>query len=484
MEFRSRRIFASFTWLVGAGAVAQLVQLPYAAFTSRVITPAEFGSYAAALTIATGVSLAANGGLNEAISRLETLEPQDQRGLTTWGIMLGLLGAAATWITAPLWARLFDNPESQELIRLLAISVLMTPYLAIAAGLSRRAGRFRQFALAGTLVGISGLALGSWAVWEWRVGLALAVPAVVSSIGMALLHPWYAGGWLVPGRARRNLAQHLHFGGRAVAVNVTEYLGVFLSQIGISRGPGSAALGQWNRAAVFSQMPIQLLTLTANRVLYPELGERWDREGGRTILGGVVYVMTWVAVSGALIWGAILVLLLPTFLGSGWDLAGWLAWPLSLAAGLGLAATAMTSALMAGNRFPSLTRLQFASSGLLGLSAVATLCTGNMWWTAAALPVAALLRYVLASRACRRSGYLHDGAELVLLSALATGALVSAALIGLVALAEASTFSASVGLALLTWCALASGTAFLVLRHPATKNALQDLRQGDRTTQV
>ena len=139
MESRSRRMFSSFTWLVGAGAVAQLVQLPYAAFTSRVLTPAEFGSYAVALTIATGVSFAANGGLNEAIGRLDAFEPEDQRGLTTWAILLGLLCAAVAWITAPLWARLFDNPASQDLIRLLALSVLVTPYLAVAAGFSRRA---------------------------------------------------------------------------------------------------------------------------------------------------------------------------------------------------------------------------------------------------------------------------------------------------------------------------------------------------------
>lgn len=191
------KIPRALAWTTALRVLTRLVAVGSVLLTARLISPQEFGIYAAILIANQAISAATD--LSIAASILQ-MERDPRRYLdTAWtvGIARGFLLFGLMLVGAPVWVSLFNVPEAADMLRVLAISHVILGFHDIGSYLLRRELMFgRIFLLHGSEViayAVSVITLGA----IWRSAWALVFAVIVSScVRVAVSF------WISPHRAR------------------------------------------------------------------------------------------------------------------------------------------------------------------------------------------------------------------------------------------------------------------------------------------
>jgi O-antigen/teichoic acid export membrane protein len=321
MSSIGRRLAAGAGWVYGLQLLTVIVQLGYAALTSRLADPSVFGAYSVALSIAAFVNLLGSGGLAQTAARAPDADRSSTRPLATYALLIGGAAALFTLGTAGMWSALWAAPQAAGPVRLLAVSALILPMLSLSSGLLRREGVFRDLAVATFVANVIGMAIGAGAVLLFKSPESLAVSAIVGQWGTFI---WAAGrlrGALVPGRLALR-SDNVRFSTKIVAVSIVQYVSGNAPRWSVSQFIGTAVLGAWNRADVLSTVPFSQLQNALMQVIYPEFR--------RYPVGSVAARSAWLDMLGLVAWltlpiGAVMAgigpVLVGVVLGPGWDQA-------------------------------------------------------------------------------------------------------------------------------------------------------------------
>ena len=378
-----RRVASGIAWILGVQLVTAIVQLSYAAFTSRHADQTSFGQYAIALSATALVSLIATSGLGAAASRMSSTDEPEVRVLISLALLTGSAMALMLYLISNPWAKLWGNEGASPVIRLLAFGILVTPATAVQLGVLRREARFRQFAIASFLSSLVGMLVGAFFVLRQPSAASLAVLNVASSWVLLLVGILYLGRRSLPTFSSSGAQQHVSFGLKSLVTSLLIYAGVSAPQIAISRSLSTAVLGEWNRASVLGQIPLEMLSSSVQRSIYPEFRDasRDPEAAARawTVLVGVSALAILPAVG-------ILLPLLPSlvigFFGPKWHLAGQMA-------GWILAATAINAVsgiLSAAQESAGVFRPTWICSIVSGIALVSTgvgTSISSLWQVAA-----------------------------------------------------------------------------------------------------
>lgn len=266
----TRDTVAGLRWTYGATAFSTIAQLGYTAVMGRLLTPADFGLVAMAAVFLRFGSYFSEMGVGSAVVQREQLTRDDVRTSFTSAVVLGGLFSVAIAVAAPLGARVFDNPNVVELIRWLSLTLLLGGAGVTARGLLRRSLRFREVALVDA---------GSYAVGYLAVGVAFALAGagvwslVAASLGQALvfavlayvLSPHPVAPRLHLGELRTLYA----FGGRVSVIGFFEFLAVSADTFFVGAYAGASPLGQYNRALLLVNLPMDRVANGMADVLFP-----------------------------------------------------------------------------------------------------------------------------------------------------------------------------------------------------------------------
>ncbi|PZF11064.1 hypothetical protein DEJ25_11835 [Curtobacterium sp. MCPF17_011] len=269
MSSIGRRLAAGASWVYGLQVLTVIVQLGYAALTSRSADPTVFGAYSVALSIAAFVNLLGSGGLAQTAARAPDAGRASTRPLATYALLIGVGAALFTLLTADLWCALWAAPHAAGTVRLLAVSALILPMLSLSNGLLRREGKFRDLAVATFVANVVGMVVGAGAVVVFRSPESLAVSAIVGQWGTFI---WAAGrlrGAMVPGRLSLR-SENVRFSTKIVAVSIFQYISGNAPRWSVSQFISTAVLGAWNRADVLSTVPFSQMQNALMQVIYPE----------------------------------------------------------------------------------------------------------------------------------------------------------------------------------------------------------------------
>lgn len=269
MTSNGRRLVAGASWVYGLQLLTIVVQLGYAALTSRLADPAVFGAYSVALSIAALVNLLGSGGLSQTAARAPNADRASTRPLATYALLLGGGAAVFTLLTAGLWSAVWAAPQAAGAVRLLALSAAVMPFLSLSTGLLRRQGMFREMAIATFGANVAGMVIGLVAVLLFRSPESLAVSAIVGQWGTLAWAASRLRGALVPGRLALR-SDNVRFSTKLVAVSVFQYISGNAPRWSVSHFIGAGVLGAWNRADVLSTVPFAQLQNALLQVIYPE----------------------------------------------------------------------------------------------------------------------------------------------------------------------------------------------------------------------
>ncbi len=267
---------------------------------ARLLAPSDFGLFALGLVILNLFDYLRDLGVAAAlVQRREAWSRLAPTGLTL-SVVFGVLMAGAAALLAPSIAGLLGNPALSELVRVLAIGLLVGSAATLPLALLRRRIDFRgrlipEVAGAVVKMGVSiGFAYGGAGVWCLVWG-QLAATAVTTSLYWAVSRPEPRFGF--DSQAARSL---LGFGLPVTSIGLLSFIVHSLPTAAIGRLQGSADLGLYSLAYRLPELLVLALCVVIGEVLFSALSRVQDDRPAltRRYLSAVAVVMALVAPIG------------------------------------------------------------------------------------------------------------------------------------------------------------------------------------------
>jgi O-antigen/teichoic acid export membrane protein len=401
---RSRTLVRGTTWILAASVIVTLVQLPYAAATSRLVAPQDFGSYGAALSGIALIGLITANSFGPLSARELDPSPQIFRQLLGSTLILGVIASLIAIVIAGPWERLWSAPGTASTMRWASMILFILPAQKLLVGEARRSGRIKLLSSSTALSGFAGILLGILAVYHWRSSPALiALTTTQSWVQVIILLVMLKVPW-IPRLPSSEMMPRLRFARSVTGVSLVQYGMITTGPLTIGRAISEAALGQFNRAATFAVLPLATLQTAIHDVLYPEFRhDIHDTDRSWGLWPKLIALAAWLALPAGLAGGIALRALIPVVLGPQWVEAASMAVPLAIGAAISIPASLLSVGLEATGKFKQVAAGLVPSLATIGIGCILTIRSGSflpMLWAIALQPgVNHLTQIVLAGRA-------------------------------------------------------------------------------------
>ena len=319
-----------------ATLLTALFQVVYTALMARLLTPREFGLVAMANVVIGLTSQLSRFGVGPALIQYARLDEAMIRTATTIAWAFGAAGTLMILGLSPVAGWFFDEPAVVPVLMALAVAISIAAVALVPEALLRRALRFQwlagidvaSFAIGYLGVGIVAALMGAGV---WSLVAATLSQAVVKTLALLLVERR----GLRPGWTSTAARQVASFGSQVTVIGLLQYGLASLPTLFVGRFLGTGPLGQFNRADLVIRLPLERLTSTLSRVLFPALATV-NREPSRFLSG---YSIATAATAALIVPASCFVALLARpivaiLLGPGWDQAASVLPLLAAAAGL------------------------------------------------------------------------------------------------------------------------------------------------------
>lgn len=247
------------------------IQMVSTMVLARILSPADYGMNAMAVTIIGFANIFSNLGLSTATVQRAEITHEQVSALFWINTSIGALLTALTAALSPAVASFYNTPE------LLWVMVSLSGIFTIGglsiqhSALLTRQMRFHSIAIIRILSLIAGILIafvtGYFGFGYWALVFNALTSMTVSSVGF-----WVSTRW-VPGRPRRNTGvdSMIKFGADLVGFDVVNYFARNLDNILIGKYCGAGALGLYSKAYQLLMMPITNLRGPITNVAMPAL---------------------------------------------------------------------------------------------------------------------------------------------------------------------------------------------------------------------
>lgn len=240
---------------------------------ARLLTPAQFGVVAYCTIVIAYLDLLNNFGVGHAlIARRDKIEEAKNAAFFV-SVGSGVVLYGATWLSAPLIADFFNEPQVTMLLRVLSLGLLMVGVGTVPMALLQRDLRFKAYLLPGIARNLVKVGVAIGMAWQGFGVWSLVVAELVNRV-LEVVIPWAIVRWR-PTRAFdwEVMRQMLGFGINIVAAGL---LGTFMANIDymtVGRMLGGAALGYYTMAYRIPELAIRSTTDTVMMVAFPLLSK-------------------------------------------------------------------------------------------------------------------------------------------------------------------------------------------------------------------
>ena len=261
-------------WSYTGTVINSILQIGFTAVMARLLEPADFGMMAMAGVILRFGTYFAQMGVGSALIQKKEISDEDVRAAFTSGLFLGILFFVLVWFCAPFAIFIFDNEKVIPIIRVMALSFVITGLSTTALSLLRRNLEFRSLAITEIISYVSGygmigitLAYNGFGVWSLVAG------ALSQSAFLTILSYMFSRHKLLFIYRWKYYKPLYSFGGRVSIISFFEFLGSNLDTLAIGHFIGAASLGIYNRAFMLVNLPMYYFTTSFSRVLFPSFSK-------------------------------------------------------------------------------------------------------------------------------------------------------------------------------------------------------------------
>lgn len=266
-------------WSVVNTVVSRLGSLVAGIALARILEPRDYGTFAVALVVLVALLSMNELGVSLAIVRW----PGNVASIAPTVATLALVSSGflylLTFAAAPAIASALSSPESTNMIRLLAVCVLVDAVSAVSAGqITREFMQRRRLMIdvsgfiVGTILTIL-LAILGYGGWSLLWGF-VATNVVTGVMAIVLAPKWYGYGF-----DRREARELLEFGIPLAGSSAVLYLLMNLDYIVVGRLLDPTALGLYLLAFNICSWPVNLVSTAIRRVTVAGFSRFAERDG-------------------------------------------------------------------------------------------------------------------------------------------------------------------------------------------------------------
>jgi O-antigen/teichoic acid export membrane protein len=239
-------------WSIVRQGGHELIAVPMSMIMARLLSPQEFGVTVAASFFVLLSARLTQFGFNAALVRIKELREEHVSSVLVANLAIGIVSYAVMFMSAPMIGRFFNSPDAGSLVRLAALTFLISPLGSVSGAMIARSLAFRKAAivdwtdgLVGAVVTI-GLALAGWSYWSIPLGnVVAAVVRVVVQARLAGITPSFR--W-----SRQAISELLSYGFGVHLKRLLEYTSANLDNLVVGKMLDLTSLGLYDKA--FSTM--------------------------------------------------------------------------------------------------------------------------------------------------------------------------------------------------------------------------------------
>jgi len=234
------------SWLASAGT--ELLWLPTAMITARLLTPADFGITATASFFLQLAARLTQFGFNAALVKMKEVDDDHASSVFVLNIGMGVFAWLSLALSAPWIAAFFRSPATGEILPIAALSFLVVPLGTVPNALLVRELRYRELTYClwiNTLTSSTVTILLAWAGFGYWSLIYGQLAAAIAQSAAKLVY----SGWRPRLRFSRSAARDtFSFGMGIYALRLLEYAALNLDSMAVGRTMGMTTLGFYDKA--------------------------------------------------------------------------------------------------------------------------------------------------------------------------------------------------------------------------------------------
>lgn len=383
----------------GTGVVMQMVVIM---ILSRLLTPTEVGVYSVAAVLSGIAGTLRDFGLSEYLIQEKELTDEKIRAAITANILVAWSISVVLFFAAGPVASFYGVPGVGDVLRVLALGFLLTPFGAVAFACLRREMKFSATYWATLISGLGGGAVAIVLAYRGFGYMSLAWSSLANTVLMVAVSIAFRPAHLPIRPGLKGLGKVMHFGAHMSSIYILAYVGRGAPDLIIGRLVDMYSVGLFSRASGAMEMINRFLLRGIHPVMLPYYSAQHRRGGGlkEGYLKGVALLtgVTWpaIAILGLMAYSAIRLLY-----GEQWLPAVPLMQILCAAFAIEVVFLTVSETLIAAGAVTATSRLQFLSQAIRIAAIIAGASFGLL---AAAISVfaSALISAVLAADAVKR----------------------------------------------------------------------------------
>lgn len=253
----------------GAQAILQMAAL---VLLARLLSPQEFGLFAAALVIGGFCGIFSDLGVGPAIVQRPTLEPRHIRTGFTLSVGTSILVGVLVYQSAEAIAEFFRMPALADVVRVMSFGFPLQGISAVAQSLVLRNFRFRWLALVDAAAFAVGFVVVAPVLTVFDFGVFALAGAYLTQQGLRTTALLFGQPHAkMPMFNLRAMGELFYFGAGFSIAKIFNYLATQTDNLVVGRWLGPVALGLYGHAYQLMASPATLVGTLFDRVLFPTM---------------------------------------------------------------------------------------------------------------------------------------------------------------------------------------------------------------------
>jgi len=269
-------VVAGASWTALSRAGQQVFQVVSATVLARFVAPRAYGLVAMAQVVLVFAGLFRDVGASAAIIRQKELNDDLLTSVFWLNIGMGFAVTAACCLSAPMVAGFYTEPALTRVFQALGLSFLISATAGVHATLMNRGFQFARIAVVELLAGAAGLTVAVVSAVRGAGVWSLVAGALTNAVVMSGLFIWWSP-WRPKLRfSRRRLGPVMGFGLNLSGFNIVNYFSRNADNLLIGKYLGAVPLAYYNFAYTLMLYPLQTITWSLGRVLFPAFAQMQD----------------------------------------------------------------------------------------------------------------------------------------------------------------------------------------------------------------
>ncbi len=266
-------------WVTLSTAIVRVLSLLTQIILARLLEPEDFGLVAIGLLAVNSMGLFRDLGFGAAL--IYKKDDENYTAANTAFIIIPIVATilfALAYISAPYIAQFFDNATVEPIVRLLALTFIISSFGTVPSVLLEKELEFKKKALPevasriGYAVVTIGLAFQGYGVWSLVYG------QIASAVIMLILL-WIVSDWRPTLSFDGKVAWEMfRYGGPIIVGAITIFLFTNIDDAIVGKLLGISFLGYYSLAYTISNFPATQITHLINRVMFPTYSILQDDE--------------------------------------------------------------------------------------------------------------------------------------------------------------------------------------------------------------